>query len=70
MLVCLLCQSKWVFKHAARVNARVLVVVGADEVAGNEVTVKRLCDKEQQRVTLDGTQLEDLATEWAMEEGG
>ncbi|CEL98510.1 unnamed protein product [Vitrella brassicaformis CCMP3155] len=63
-------KSKWVFKHAARVNAGVLVVIGADEVAGNEVTAKRLCDKEQQRVTLDGTHLEDLAAEWAMGEGG
>jgi len=52
-------KAKWVFKHADRLGASYCFVVGADEYANGEVSVKDLSDFKQDKIKMD-----DLA-EWA-----
>ena len=54
-------KSKWVFKHAARNEARYCVIVGSDEYESGEVAIKDLGSGEQKRVRIDG--LEDWSRE-------
>lgn len=50
-------KPKWVFKHADRIGAKYCVIVGPDEFANGEVTVKDLKIGEQKSVKI--TELAD-----------
>mmetsp|Transcript_21678 Transcript_21678/g.28039 ORF Transcript_21678/g.28039 Transcript_21678/m.28039 type:complete len:505 (-) Transcript_21678:43-1557(-) len=52
-------KAKWVFKHADRIGAKYCVVVGAEEYAKGEVSIKDLSEGKQESV-----KIEALA-EWA-----
>jgi len=44
---------KWVFRRAARVNARRLILVGSSEWEKGEVSVKNLSSGEQYQIEVD-----------------
>jgi histidyl-tRNA synthetase len=46
-------KSKWVFKHASRIEAKHCVIVGSDEYANGEVAIKDLVLGEQRTVKID-----------------
>jgi histidyl-tRNA synthetase len=46
-------KMKKLFRRAERIGASYVALVGSDEVAAGEVTVKRLSDREQWRVPVD-----------------
>ncbi|KAL7488077.1 hypothetical protein ACHAW6_013658 [Cyclotella cf. meneghiniana] len=46
-------KSKWVFKHASRIEAKYCVIVGSDEYANGEVAIKDLILGEQKTVKID-----------------
>lgn len=46
-------KPKWAFKHADRLGARFLVLIGAEEVAEGAVSVKDLSESRQSKVSLD-----------------
>lgn len=54
-------KSKWVFKHASRIEAKYCVIVGSDEYANGEVAIKDLILGEQKTVKIDA--LGDWSTE-------
>ena len=45
-------KPKWAFKHADRVGAKFVVVLGSDEWKSGQVSVKRLATGEQQKVAI------------------
>jgi len=53
-------KTKWVFKHADRLDARYCLIIGSDEAASGEVSIKDLSGGEQVKVKLD--ELESWAT--------
>jgi histidyl-tRNA synthetase len=55
-------KPKWVFKHADRIGAKYCMIVGPDEYANNELSIKTLLDGVQE--TVKYTEL----TEWAMKQ--
>jgi len=46
-------KAKWVFKHADRLGAKYCFVVGTDEYAAGEVSVKNLEESSQERIKID-----------------
>lgn len=46
-------KSKWVFKHADRIGARFCLIVGSDEYANGEVSIKDLEQGEQSSIKVD-----------------
>jgi len=53
-------KSKWVFKHADRIQARFVVVVAPDEFVKGEVSIKNLSSGEQEKVPIESLH------EWAL----
>ena len=47
-------------RKANRINAKHVAVVGEDELAQNEVTVKNMSSREETRVALEAGQLIDI----------
>jgi len=54
-------KTKWVFKHADRINAKNVVIVAPDEYENGEVSIKNLEKGEQTTVKID--ELENWVTE-------
>jgi histidyl-tRNA synthetase len=46
-------KPKWIFKHADRLGAKYCVIIGSDEFANNQVSIKDLRVGEQSTVALD-----------------
>jgi histidyl-tRNA synthetase len=46
-------KPKWVFKHADRIGAKYCLIVGADEYANGEVSMKDLQAGEQEKIKID-----------------
>lgn len=46
-------KPKWVFKHADRIGAQIVVIVGPDEVKEGKVVAKDLRTSEQVTLTFD-----------------
>ena len=46
-------KAKWVFKHADRIGAQYCFIVGAEEIANGEVSVKDLSEGKQESVKID-----------------